>query len=41
MAGAKAPAVFFGARPGGSSPGGATRSAMLDYPVSRFAYLRG
>ena len=23
MAGAKAPAVFFGARPGGSSPGGA------------------
>jgi len=30
---------FLGARPGGSSPGGATRSAMAAWAPSRFAYI--
>jgi hypothetical protein len=37
MAGATALAVFFGARPGGSSPGGATESAASDFPVAALA----
>jgi hypothetical protein len=36
MAGATAPAVFFGGRPGGSSPGGATESAPSDFGGGAF-----
>jgi hypothetical protein len=32
----EAPAVFIGARPGGLSPGGATRQAGITYVVSAF-----
>ena len=37
MAGATAPAAFFGAWPGGSSPGGATESAASDFRSRRFS----
>ena len=46
MAGARAPAVFFGARPAArvqSLPrarGGATESAASDFPVAALPYLR-
>jgi hypothetical protein len=36
MAGAKAPAVFFGARPSAASPGGATGDAIGAWLRSRF-----
>ena len=34
IAGARAPAVFFGARPSAAIPGGATESAASDFPVA-------
>jgi hypothetical protein len=40
MAGASAPAVFFGARPVGSSPGGATRRSDTIWVCRAFSFLR-
>ena len=40
MAGATAPAVFFGARPGGSGPPGATRRSDTTLVGRAFAFLR-